>query len=184
MSTEDKNQPDDSEQIEKLIEQVNESTQEDFESEEASEIAKLKEDLSEMKDKYLRIYAEFDNFKKRTSKERIDLIKTAAQDTLTALLPILDDFDRAKKNSEVPNSPEPFSEGINLLYHKLTSLLKSRGLEVMETNGKAFDPEFHEAITEIPVTNPELQGKIVDTVENGYFLHDKLIRHAKVVVGK
>ena len=112
------------------------------------------------------------------------MIKTAAQDTLTALLPILDDFDRAKKNSEVPNSPEPFSEGINLLYHKLTSLLKSRGLEVMETNGKAFDPEFHEAITEIPVTNPELQGKIVDTVENGYFLHDKLIRHAKVVVGK
>jgi molecular chaperone GrpE len=184
MSTEDKNLKDDSEQIDKIIEQVNESAQEDLVNEEMSEIAKLKAELNEMRDKYLRIYAEFDNFKKRTSKERIDLIKNAAQDTLTALLPILDDFDRAKKNAEVPNSTEPFSEGINLLYHKFTSLLKSRGLEVMETNGKAFDPEFHEAISEIPVTTPELHGKIVDTVENGYFLHDKLIRHAKVVVGK
>ena len=140
--------------------------------------------ISELKDKYLRLMAEFDNHKKRTIKEKLDMMKSAAQDTLSALLPVLDDFDRAKKNADDENSTEQFSEGVTLVYNKLYSVLNQRGLEPMETNGEVFDPELHEAITEIPAPNEEMKGKIIDTVEKGYLLKDKIIRHAKVVVGK
>ena len=144
----------------------------------------LKSQLDEMKDKYLRLFAEFDNYKKRTMKERIELSKTAAQDTMAALLPVLDDFDRAKKNAEDDASSEPFSEGVNLVYTKLYAVLNQRGLAPMDTNGETFDPELHEAITEIPAPTEDLKGKIVDTIERGYRLNDRIIRHAKVVVGK
>lgn len=140
--------------------------------------------LAELKDKYLRLFAEFDNYKKRTIKEKIDFMSTAAQDTMSALLPVLDDFDRAKKNAEDESSTEPFSEGVNLVYNKIYNVLQQKGLRAMETNGEAFDPELHEAITEIPAPSEEMKGKIIDTVEKGYFLKDKIIRHAKVVVGK
>lgn len=148
------------------------------------EIVELKQQVGELKDKYIRLFAEFDNFKKRTFKEKVDLMRTAAQDTMSALLPVLDDFDRAKKNAEDENSTEPFSEGINLLYHKIYNVLGQKGLEQMETNGESFDPELHEAITEIPAPNEEMKGKVIDTVEKGYVLKEKIIRHAKVVVGK
>ncbi|MCB0618814.1 MAG: nucleotide exchange factor GrpE [Saprospiraceae bacterium] len=144
----------------------------------------LNREVDELKDKYLRLRAEFDNFKKRTIKERIDLMKMAAQDTLTALLPVLDDFDRAKKIADDPETTEHFSEGVGLVYQKLYSVLKQRGLEPMDTDGEAFDPELHEAVTEIPAPTKELQGKIIDTIEKGYKLNDRIIRHAKVVVGK
>lgn len=157
----------------------------------SSSAAKLKKEneelqakADELQDKYLRLFAEFDNYKKRTMKEKIDLMATAARDTVSSLLPVLDDFDRAKQNAESDESAEPFSEGVALVYQKLHGVLKQRGLEPMESTGEAFDPELHEAITEIPAPTDEMKGKVVDTIEKGYKLKETIIRHAKVVVGK
>ncbi len=147
-------------------------------------IQTLENELSESRDKFLRLYAEFENYKKRNIKERLDILKNASKDTIQSLLPVLDDFDRAKKSSEDENSEEHFSEGVLLVYQKLYKVLGSFGLKEMETKEVAFDPELHEAITEIPSPSEELKGKIVDTVEKGYYLNDKILRHAKVVVGK
>lgn len=144
----------------------------------------LKAEFDGLKEKYLRLYAEFDNYKKRTIKEKLDLMRTAAEDTLSALLPVLDDFDRAKKTADDEESPETFSTGVELVYHKLYSVLNAHGLHAMESDGQPFDPELHEAVTEIPVEDKEMKGRVVDTIEKGYFLNDKIIRHAKVVVGK
>ena len=149
-----------------------------------AQIEKMKQENSELKDKYLRLFAEFDNYKKRTVKEKLDMMKTASASTMQALLPVLDDFDRAKKNAEDDKTTEVFSEGVNLVYQKLYGTLKTKGLKPMDSNGQVFDPELHEAITEIPAPTDDLKGKIVDTVERGYFLNDKIIRHAKVVVGR
>ncbi len=147
-------------------------------------VAELEKQRDELKDKYLRLFAEFDNYKRRTMKERLDIMKTAAQDTIVALLPVLDDFERAKRNAENENSTEVFSEGVHLVYQKLFSILHQQGLEAMDTNGQPFDPELHEALTEIPAPSEELKGVVMDTIEKGYKLKDKIIRHAKVVVGK
>lgn len=144
----------------------------------------LETELEEQKDKYLRLFAEFENYKKRNTKERFDLIKTAAQDTIHAILPVLDDFDRAKKSAEDENTEEYLSEGILMVYNKLYRVLESKGLKPMDSDGEVFDPELHEAITEVPAPNEEMKGKVIDTVEKGYFLNDKIIRFAKVVVGK
>lgn len=141
-------------------------------------------ELAELRDKYLRMYAEFDNYKKRTVKEKLDLMRTAAQDTLTSLLPLLDDFDRAKKIADDPATTEQFTDGVSLVYQKLYTTLSALGLRPMESTGMEFDPEQHEAVTEIPAPSPEMKGKVVDTIEKGYFLNDKIIRHAKVVIGK
>ena len=142
-----------------------------------SEMMALQEQISELKNKILYQQAEFDNFRKRTMKEKAEVIMMASRDTLTALLPVLDDFDRASKN-------EQFTEGVNLVWQKLQSTLKSKGLVEMESpTGSDFDPDQHEAITEIPA-GEEMVGKIVDTLEKGYILSDKIIRFAKVVVGK
>ncbi len=140
------------------------------------ELTELQAELAELKDKYLRQVAEFSNFRQRSMRERADTIAMANRDTMTALMPILDDFERASKN-------ETFTEGVNLVHQKLINSLSNRGLKPMESAaGEAFDPEFHEAITEIPA-GEALVGKIVDTVEKGYLLNNKIIRHAKVVVG-
>lgn len=141
------------------------------------------QELSELKDKYLRLQAEFDNFRKRTVKEKLEFMTTASRDTMMALLPVLDDFDRAKQTAEDESSTEQFSEGVNLVYQKLYKNLEQKGLRPMESTGEDFDPELHEAITEIPAPTEEMKGKVMDTVEKGYFLKDKIIRHAKVVVG-
>lgn len=150
----------------------------------AFELEEKTQELGELKDKYLRLQAEFDNFRKRSMKEKLEFMMTAAQDTISVLLPVLDDFDRAKKNAEDENNVEPFSEGVMLVYDKLHKTLEQKGLKIMESTGEDFDPELHEAITEIPAPNEEMKGKVMDTVEKGYFLKDKIIRHAKVVVGK
>ena len=142
------------------------------------EIETLSQELAEAKDKYLRLYAEFDNFKRRSTKEKLELMSTAAESTILDLLPVLDDFDRAESSGEVA------TEGIQMVKSKLFSTLKSKGLTAMESNHVDFDPELHEAITEIPSPTPELKNKIVDTIEKGYYLNDKIIRFAKVVVGK
>ena len=144
----------------------------------------LKQQVGELKDKYLRVFSDFENFRKRNMRERLELMKNAAQDTVSAILPVLDDFDRAKKSADMEGSEEQFSEGVELVYQKLYKVLEAKGLKVMESNGEAFDAELHAAITEIPAPTEEMKGKVIDTVENGYFLNDKIIRHAKVVVGK
>ncbi len=144
----------------------------------------LRQELEELKDKYLRLFAEFDNYKKRVMREKMELLETAAKDTLSALLPVLDDFDRAKAVSEEEGSKEPFSEGVKLVYQKLKRTLKQLGLEAMETTGQDFNPDEHEAIAELPAPSEEMKGKILDTAEKGYKLKDQIIRHAKVVVGK
>jgi molecular chaperone GrpE len=146
------------------------------------ELENMKMELEEARDKYLRLFAEFDNYKKRSVKERFELLKTAAQETILSLLPVLDDFDRAKKSSDEGN--EVFSEGVRLVYNKLYSTLELKGLKVMESNGLAFDPELHEAITNIPAPSDDLKGKVIDTIEKGYTLNDKIIRYAKVVVAE
>lgn len=148
------------------------------------QIEELTEERDELKDKFLRKVAEFDNFRKRTAKERIEMISTASQSTVTRLLPVIDDFDRAIKAANDDASTEPVSEGVMLVYEKLTNTLLQIGVKVMETNGEVFNPDLHEAITEIPAASEDMKGKIVDTIEKGYFMGEKIIRFAKVVVGK
>jgi len=144
---------------------------------------KLQEDLANEKDKFLRLFAEFENYKKRTAKERIDLFKTANQEVLQAMLPVLDDFDRAW--SQISNSEdEALVKGVALIHEKLKSTLTSKGLEQVEIKvGDAFDADFAEAITQIPAPSEDLKGKIVDVIEKGYKLGDKIIRFPKVVIG-
>lgn len=144
---------------------------------------KLQEDLANEKDKFLRLFAEFENYKKRTAKERIDLFKTANQEVLQAMLPVLDDFDRAW--SQISKSEdEALVKGVELIHEKLKSTLMSKGLELVEINvGDIFDADFAEAITQIPAPSDELKGKIVDVIEKGYKLGDKIIRFPKVVIG-
>ncbi len=148
------------------------------------ELEEKNEQLKELEDKYLRLFAEFENYKKRVSKEKNDLINTASENILNAILPVLDDFDRAKKLSDDKNSPEHFTEGVSLVYDKLFSILGSRGLEKMNSLDQEFDPEQHEAVAEVPVEDESKKGKIIDVIENGYKLNGKIIRYPKVVVGK
>ena len=152
--------------------------------EKMSELERTQKELGEMKDKYLRIFAEFDNYRKRTIKERQDIIKLAARDALNALLPAVNDFERAIKVAQSEDNEERLPEGIVLVYSKLMKALEQQGIREMETDGQDFDPELHEALTKIPAPNEALKGKIIDTIEKGYYLNDKIIRHAKVVVGE
>lgn len=150
------------------------------------EITELKKLVDESKDKYLRLFAEFDNYKKRVSKERADWLKTAGMEVIISMLPVLDDFERALKQLESVQIEEVKSikEGKQLIYNKLKSQLEQRGLKQMETIGKEFNPELHNAITEVPAPNEDMKGKVMDEIEKGYYLNDVLIRHAKVIVGK
>lgn len=148
------------------------------------QLKEKEEELAELKDKYLRVFAEFDNFKKRSMKEKMDFMRNASQDVLSDILPVLDDFDRAKQMSDDEKSDENFPEGVTLVYNKLNSVVKAKGIKAMESNGEVFDSELHEAITKIPAPTDELKGKVVDTITKGYYLHDKIIRFAKVVVGE
>ena len=151
---------------------------------EESELEKLKTELAEEKDKYLRKVAEFDNFKRRNARERLDLIQTAGKEIITDLLNMLDDCDRAQKQFETSDDLAILKEGVLLVFNKLRTTLQARGLKVMETFQQEFNPDLHEAITEIPVSSEELKGKIADEITKGYYLNDKIIRHAQVVVGK
>lgn len=148
-----------------------------------SQVSELESSLAELKEKHLRLLAEFDNYKKRTTRERVELLLTASKDVIINLLPVLDDFERAIRN-ENPAQGEIVNEGIRLIYNRFLNILQAQGLEAMDSTGETFDPDLHEAITEIPAPAPELKGKIMDTIEKGYMLNDKIIRHAKVVVGK
>ena len=141
-------------------------------------------ELADLKDKYLRLAAEFENYKRRTSKERIDLFKTANQELMVALLPVLDDFERARSATQATADAGAVRESIDIIQSKLNKTLQQKGLTAMEAKGGDFDAELHEAITQIPAPSDDLVGKIVDEVEKGYYLGDKVIRHAKVVLGQ
>ncbi len=149
-----------------------------------SELDQLKADLADQKDKYLRLMAEFENFRRRTAKERLDLIQTAGKDVIVSMLEVMDDCDRAEKQLNSADDIALQREGIQLVFNKVRSTLQARGLTAMESVDKDFNVELHEAITEIPVTDNAKKGKVVDEVTKGYFLNDKIIRFAKVVVGK
>ena len=149
-----------------------------------SEVEKLEEELKEQKDKYLRLYAEFDNYRRRTAKENIELRQTAGKEIIASLLDVLDDCDRAEKQMPQANDIDQLKEGVQLIFNKLRSTLQAKGLKAMESINTEFDPEKHEAITEIPAPSKSLKGKVIDEVQKGYYLNDKIIRFAKVVVGK
>lgn len=152
--------------------------------EEVSALEKAQEEAAEWKDKYLRLVAEFDNFRKRTARERIELTQTAGKDIVVSLLDVLDDCDRAQKQLDSSTDVQAIREGVQLVFNKLRNTLQLKGLKQMESVGQPFDADLHEAITEIPAPRPEAAGKVIDQVQPGYYLNDKIIRFAKVVVGK
>jgi molecular chaperone GrpE len=171
-------------QVEEVLNDASEEAEEVAEVEELSENDQLKVDIEKEKDKYLRLFAEFENFKRRTSKERIELFKTANQEVMSAMLPVLDDFDRAM--NEIKKAKDKnLLKGVELIYNKFNETLVNKGLEAMKVKaGDAFDADMHEAITQIPAPSDKLKGKIVDVVERGYKLGEKIIRYPKVVTGK
>jgi molecular chaperone GrpE len=144
---------------------------------------KLKAEATEWNNKYLRLYAEFDNFKRRTSKERLELLQIAGKDVISDLLTVLDDFERAQKSIETATDILAVKEGVTLVQHKLKSILTQKGLKEMESIGKEFDADLHEGITSIPAPSKDLKGKVLDELEKGYLLNDKVIRFAKVIIG-
>lgn len=163
------------------------STNENNMTEEVVELSveeQLKAQLDESKDQYLRLMAEFENFKKRTRTERLELIKTANADAIISMITVLDDFDRAQKAIEQSTDVAAIKDGLNLVHHKLKTTLVSQGLKELENSiGKVFDTDLHEAVTNIPAPTEDMKGKVVDELEKGYLLNDKVIRFAKVVVG-
>jgi molecular chaperone GrpE len=153
-------------------------------NEEIDRFQELENQLKDANDRYLRLVAEFDNFRKRTAKEKMELTKTAGEDIIKSLLDIVDDSERAAKQMETSDDLSLIKEGINLVFNKLKNTLQARGLKAMESKDQEFDTELHEAITEIPAPTEALKGKVLDEVIKGYYLNDKIIRHAKVVIGK
>jgi molecular chaperone GrpE len=156
----------------------------EVENEPISELDQAKADLAEQKDKYLRLMAEFDNYKRRTAKERMELIQTAGKDVIVSLLDVLDDCDRAEKQLNTSDTIAVQKEGIQLVFNKIRTTMQAKGLTPMESIGKDLDVELHEAITEVPVPDDKQKGKVIDEVTKGYLLNEKIIRFAKVVVGK
>jgi len=148
-----------------------------------SELDRSKAEAADWKDKYVRLYAEFENFRQRSAKERLALIGTATEGLMTELLTVVDDFERSQKAMETVSDTESLKEGVSLVYQKLVKLLQQKGLKPMESVGQSFDPDFHEAITQFPAPTPEQKGKVIDEVEKGYTLNSKTIRFAKVVIG-
>ncbi len=142
------------------------------------------EQIQELNDRYLRLYSEFENFRRRTAKEKLDLISNASRQVLGDLLPIIDDLERAIKNNAEVQDAESVKEGIQLIHSKLDNTLKSKGLKEIDAQGKEFDLDFHEAVTKIPAPSDDLKGKVVDVIEKGFMLNDKVLRYAKVVVGE
>ena len=154
------------------------------EQQEEVKIPTVEDRFNELNDKYLRIHAEFDNFRKRTHKEKIDIISTANAGMMRDLLSVMDDLDRANSNNKTADDINSVKEGFSLIYNKLNSVLEAKGLKEMKVEGESFDSEIHEAIANIPAPSKKLKGKIVEAVEKGYYLNEKVIRYAKVVVGQ
>lgn len=191
MNTQDFNEKDQQGQAEQATNVVDINTDENISGSqnlnepvaEEGEIEKLKSQIDELNDKYLRHVAEFENFKRRNAKERMELIQTAGKDVIVDLLDVLDDSERAQKSMEGAEDLAQIKEGVQLVFNKLRNSLHSKGLKPMETKGVEFNADLHEAITEIEA-GPDMKGRIVDEVKKGYYLNDKIIRYAKVVVGR
>jgi molecular chaperone GrpE len=149
-----------------------------------SEADKLRLEVQELKDKFIRQAAEFDNYRKRSAKERLELIQTASREVMVSMLEVLDDSERAEKQMDASDDVATIRQGVKLVFTKLRTTLTNKGLKTMQSVGKDFDPDQHEAITEIPAPSEDLKGKVVDEMEKGYYLGEKIIRFAKVVVGK
>lgn len=173
----------DIEDINQDMEEEN-SNQEDIQDTYEQQEEKTVDEAAELRDKYIRLVAEFDNYRKRTNKEKFDLINSAGEQVMLSILEVIDDSDRADEQIKNSQDIEALREGVLLIFNKLKNVLQSKGLKEMESTGTVFDPELHEAITEIPAPKSKLKGKVIDTVQKGYYLNDKIIRHAKVVVGK
>lgn len=190
-----KKKKEDSETPENTAEMANESGQTDGQEEtqpvQSVETAqdtisvedKYKEELSQANDKFLRLYAEFDNFRRRTAKEREEARKTEGKDVIVALLPVLDDFERAIRSMENATDIVAVKEGVALIQNKMKNILAQKGLKEMQSIGSPFNPDLHEAITNIPAPTDDMKGKVIDEMEKGYELNDKVIRFAKVIVG-
>ena len=148
------------------------------------QLEKSEKELLELKDKHIRLQAEFDNYRKRTLKERMELLKTASESVLTSILPVIDDFDRALQTLDVVEEEGHLKDGVKLIYNKFQEFLKQNGVKEIEAKEQNFDTDLHEAITKIPAPSEELKGKIVDVVQKGYYLNDKVIRFSKVVIGE
>jgi molecular chaperone GrpE len=153
-------------------------------SEETPKQMSPEDKYAELNDRFLRLFAEFDNYRKRSNKERLELISTASAGILKDLLPVVDDFERAIANNENIDDANSIKEGVNIIYNKFKSILESQGLKSMEAKGKPFDSELHEAIANVPVGDEQEKGIVIDDVEKGYYLNEKVIRYAKVVVGQ
>ncbi|SEI43310.1 molecular chaperone GrpE [Dyadobacter sp. SG02] len=149
----------------------------------ANPLDAAKAEIAELKDKYLRLYADFENFRRRTAKEKLEMISGASADTVKLILPIVDDFERAKVSFDSSTDIEALKEGVDLIYTKLYKTLESKGLKAMESKGADFDAEIHESIAQFPAPSEDLKGKVIDEIEKGYYLNDKVIRYAKVIVG-
>ena len=192
----EKNQPQDeellkNEEVAQEEAQTEETTQEEAPAQEltveeqlANMLAEAQQMVNEEKDRYLRLAAEFDNYRKRTLKEKAELIKNGAEKTMTAILPVLDDFERALKNLEANEATQAMKEGVELIFTKFNKVLAQEGLQKIETEDKDFDVDFHEAIALIPAPSEDLKGKILDCVQAGYMLNEKVIRHSKVAVAQ
>lgn len=165
-------------------ENISDSSNTNNESIEVTELEKKEQEVNEIRDKYLRLQAEFDNYRKRTARERIELMQTASKEVIISLLDVLDDSERATKQLENTTDFAAVKDGTLLVFNKLKTTLQAKGLKPMESIHTSFDPDLQEAITEIPAPTPDLVGKVVDVLQPGYYLNDKLIRHAKVIVGK
>ncbi|MBA3675752.1 MAG: nucleotide exchange factor GrpE [Chitinophagaceae bacterium] len=166
------------------IESTTDTIESEYASSEEKELEKLTKEVELYKDKYVRLFAEFDNYKRRNAKERMELIQTAGKEVITSLLDVVDDCDRAEKQMNNSTDIDQVKEGVQLVFNKLRSTLQSKGLKAMESLDTEFDVEKHEAITEVEVHGKSKKGKVVDEIVKGYYLNDKLIRFAKVVVGK
>ncbi len=164
-------------------EALNTDTQESV-NEDAPKELSPDDKYAELNDRFLRLFAEFDNYRKRSNKERLELISTASSGILRDLLPVVDDFDRAIANNENIDDAKAIKEGVQIIYNKLRSILEAQGLKPMDAKGKPFDSELHEAIANVPVTDEKEKGIVIDDVEKGYYLNEKVIRYAKVVVGQ
>ena len=154
------------------------------ETQQPSELELAQKKIDELNDKYLRLSAEYDNYRKRTLKEKSDMLKSAGADILVGILPVVDDFERALAHMTEAQNVDSLREGVELIYKKFNEYLGKRGMTVIETEGKDFDTDIHEAITKIPAPTPEMKGKVIDCVQKGYKLNDKVVRFAKVVVGE
>ena len=171
-------------QQEEAAQEETPATEQTVEEQLANMLEEAQQMVREEKDKYLRLSAEFDNYRKRTLKEKAELIKNGGEKTLTAILPVLDDFERALKNMETSEETKAMKEGVELIFNKFQKILGQEGLQKIETEGKEFDTDFHEAIALIPAPSEDLKGKILDCVQTGYMLNEKVIRHAKVAVAQ